>query len=138
MDAKQVDAIEIKAAPDGRRVRIEARVPPEADLIDTFLKMFEVQDLDVITAGVRAKRGFGTDYAHASYGKSGVTLTVSNDSELMPVEAFERLIARLLRASSDAAKKGGADATRQPWWSKAEEDAKAIISRAYPAGLTGA
>lgn len=135
MNATQLDAVEIKASPDGQRVRIEATIPADLDVIGTFLDMFEVNDLDVITAGVRAETGFGTDYANVSYRDGAVDIRLLNESESAPADAFDRFIARLVHASMDAAARGEAAACREPWWSKAHEDANAIITRAYPDGL---
>jgi hypothetical protein len=135
MEATDLDAIELSPRPDGHHVRIEARVPPAAAFMETFVRMFDVSDLEVITTGVRAGKGFGTDWGHVSYGAGGVDILLSNDSELVPVDAFERFIARLLRASIGAAEAAGAGVTREPWWGRAVKDADAIIARAYPQGL---
>jgi hypothetical protein len=135
MDAKHLDAVELSGKREGSHVRIEASAPPDAEFFRVFVRMFDLRDIDVITLGIKAKRGFGTDWGQISYGKAGVDVMLSNDSEVVPVDAFERFIARLLRVSIDAAKRAGASETREPWWARAVQDADAIIARAYPKGL---
>jgi len=135
IDANVVDAIEISATTTSGRVRVKAKAAPDAGVLEGFLTLFSDKDFDLITSGTRAQKGFDLDYVSVAYEGDQAYVSATDNTLIVPSAAFDRLVARLSRAVIDAAAENSAGVTRELWWSKAQDDAETIITRAYPKGL---
>jgi hypothetical protein len=134
IEATVIDAIDVQAGVEGGRVRLRAKPVPQAGVIDGFLQLFSDRDFDLITSGTLSRKGFGTDYVDVAFDKDSASVSATDYTVVVPAAAFERLVARISRAVLEAAKAPGAQIARESWWSKAVEDATALIKKAYPKG----